>query len=181
MNLQIFIQDKNFIRRLLACSILLFAQVGLADWSIDFSRRAQNVKPEDIKMDYNKSKSDAEKSVFETVFEASTPVQELVILNTETGFVPASIHLKVGKRYKFNVVNVNKNNKNLSFVMDAFSEHHSTYYGALKSFTIQPKKEGVYSFQCPESSAQGRLVVYPETKTQPSLSQRLPASDGGSL
>lgn len=180
MNLQIFIQDKNYIKKLiLAFTVLLSTQMGWADWSIDFSRRAQNVKPEDIKMDYKKP--EAEKSVFETVFEASTPVQELVILNTESGFVPASIHLKVGKRYKFNVVNVNKNNKNLSFVMDAFSEHHSTYYGALKSFTIQPKKEGVYSFQCPESSAQGRLVVYPETKTQPSLSQRLPASDGGSL
>lgn len=181
MNLQIFTPDKNYIKFIITLAVLLFAQLSFAEWSIDFSRRAQSVKPEDMKMDYKKSEQ--EKSVFETVFEASTPVQELVILNTENGFVPASIHLKVGRRYKFNVVNVNTKNKNLSFVMDAFSEHHSTYYGVLKSFTIQPKKEGVYSFQCPESSAQGRLVVYPEVKNnaQPSITQRVPASEGSSL
>lgn len=152
---------------------------AFADWSIDFSRRAQGIKTEDMKMDSKQPSH--EKSVFETVFEASAPVQELVILNTENGFVPASIHLKVGKRYKFNIVNINQNNKNLSFVMDAFSEHHSTYYGVQKTFTIQPKKEGLYSFQCPESSAQGRLVVYPEktNNVTPSLTQRLPANTEG--
>jgi len=65
------------------------------------------------------------------------------------------------------VVNVNEKNKNVSFLLDAFSEHHATYYGDIKKIHIEPQKKGVYTFQSPETSAQGKLVVVPTSKQEP--------------
>ncbi|MCB0408040.1 MAG: cupredoxin domain-containing protein [Bdellovibrionales bacterium] len=113
---------------------------------------------------------------FDSLFTSGEPVQEMVILNTPTGFVPSTLNVKVGGNYKLYVVNVNEEKKNVSFVMDAFSEHHATYYGNIKSFHISPKKDGIFSFVCPETSAQGRLVVYPGANPQ-APQVRLPASE----
>ena len=49
------------------------------------------------------------------------PTQEIVILNTEKGFVPASVRVKKGVAYKIHVVNLNMKEKNVSFLMDSFS------------------------------------------------------------
>ncbi|MBK8204637.1 MAG: cupredoxin domain-containing protein [Bdellovibrionales bacterium] len=87
-------------------------------------------------------------------------VQEIVILNTEGGFIPNTVRVREGESYKIHVVNVNEKEKNVSFVMDSFSEHHATYFGKMRSFVMSPKKEGIYSFVCPETSAQGRVVVH---------------------
>lgn len=92
-------------------------------------------------------------------------------MNTDKGFVPATVRVKSGMNYRVHVVNINEDNKNISFVMDAFSEHHATYFGSLKTFNIRPKQQGVFTFQCPETSAQGKLVVYPAVNLN-----RLPAS-----
>ena len=143
------------------------------EWNIDLSRRVEKKRQVDLKQ------SPAERPTEATIFDwfvgkqqGSGPSQELVVLNTEKGFVPSTVRLREGGTYKIHVVNVNEKDKNVSFVMDSFSEHHSTYFGKIKSFTVSPKKEGVFSFVCPETSAQGRLVVYPP----PGASVRRPAS-----
>lgn len=110
-----------------------------------------------------------------TSFDASEPVTELVIMNTQNGFVPNTVRLRKDVKYKLHVVNVNEKEKNISFVLDGFSEHQSTYYGKVKSFYLQPTREGVYSFNCPETSIEGRLVVF----APPGAANiRTPASEG---
>jgi len=111
------------------------------------------------------------KGIFDALFDAGEPVQELVIINTEKGFVPSTVRVRKGGRYMIHVVNVNEKEKNVSFILDGFSEHHATYYGKLKSFRLEPRKEGVYSFQSPETSAEGRLIVF-----NPEISIRAPAA-----
>lgn len=93
-------------------------------------------------------------------------------MNTDKGFVPETLHLKKGQRYRIHVVNVNASSKNVSFIMDAFSEHHATFFGQQTSFEVSPQVEGIFSYQCPETAMQGKLVVY----TMDALSQRQPAS-----
>ena len=88
--------------------------------------------------------------------------KEIVILNTEEGFVPAVVQVKKGEAYKIHIVNLNMKEKNISFLMDSFTQSHNTIYGNLRTFTIEPKVEGVFSYQCPETGAQGKLVVIPE-------------------
>ena len=114
----------------------------------------------------------AEDGFFATLFQSGDVAQEIVVLNTEKGFVPSTIRVKRGLNYKIDVVNVNEKERNVSFVLDSFSEHHGTYYGKIKSFVIRPQKEGVYKFISPETSAQGKLVVSPS----PAVDKRLPAS-----
>lgn len=92
-------------------------------------------------------------------FSTGESKQELVILNTDRGFVPSRISLKKGTRYTLHIVNVNQTEKNISFILDAFSEHHSTFYGKISSFDVTPAQEGVFSFQCPETSVEGKLIV----------------------
>ena len=108
-------------------------------------------------------------------FDSSEPVTEVVIMNTQKGFVPNTLRLRKDVKYKVHVVNVNEKEKNISFVLDGFSEHQSTYYGKVKSFYLQPTREGVYSFNCPETSIEGRLVVF----APPGAANiRTPASEG---
>jgi hypothetical protein len=111
------------------------------------------------------------KGVFDSFFDSGEPIQDIVILQTEHGFVPAIVRMRKNGRYRVSVVNVNEREKNVSFILDAFSEHHATYYGKIKSFTIEPKKEGSFSFQSPETSAEGKLIVF-----NPQASVRVPAS-----
>lgn len=96
--------------------------------------------------------------------------KEIVILQTEQGFVPSTVQVKKGEVYKIHVVNLNMKEKNVSFLMDAFTQSYNTVYGNLKSFTIEPKVEGVFSFQCPETGMQGKLVVVPDVKNRKTAS-----------
>lgn len=154
-------------------SLLSFLWVlgAQADWNIDWSRRTKEIRQSEYKEAPMASENE---SLFDMVFSSSEPIQEIVVLNTDKGFVPSTVRVRKGGQYKLYLVNVNSKDKNVSFVLDAFSEHHATYYGKIKSFYIQPKKDGVFSFQCPETSAQGRLVVYPPRGKAPEM--RLPAS-----
>ncbi len=86
--------------------------------------------------------------------------QEFVILNTSHGFIPSNVRLHKGLHYTVHVVNVNEDKKNVSFMLDAFGQHHATYFGKIKSFELDPNKEGIFEFQCPETSAQGKLVIF---------------------
>ncbi len=86
--------------------------------------------------------------------------QEVVIMNTDHGFVPSNVRFRKNMHYLIHVVNVNKQNKNVSFMLDAFNQHHSTFYGDTKTFKLDPEKEGVFEFQCPETNSSGKMVVY---------------------
>lgn len=171
------------------------AEMASAEWKIDLSRRQKSVREADLTAaaqgSYGREPAsarrgdegggpsidtapEAKKGLFDTLFDAGEPVQEVVILNTEKGFVPNTVRVRKGGRYLVHVVNVNEKEKNVSFILDGFSEHHATFFGKVKSFNLEPKKEGVYSFQSPETSAEGRLVVF-----NPEIVVRNPASEGG--
>ena len=168
---------QTFIRVTLFTSLFsLLSTSVFADWSVDFSRRSKSMSHSG--WGAAEAPQNQKSGLFDKIFDASVPVHEIVILNTDHGFVPASIRVREGHQYKVHVVNVNDKAKNVSFVLDAFSEHHATYYGKIKTFNIHPKREGVYTFNSPETSAQGRLVVYPPFKKKSSSPEiRLPASE----
>lgn len=129
-------------------------------FEIDFSRRAPYMKSHEMKMPPPEAGAPEPLGV-QTVkdnFEAS---QDVVILNTEKGFVPKSLSLREGIKYKIHVVNVNEKEKNVSFIMSSFAQHHGTYYGQIKTFEVVPEKQGVYTYHCPETSLEGKIVVIP--------------------
>lgn len=139
-----------------------FMHVSVRAWEVDLSRRQgdlQKMKSRGPASVVTENKS--ETSMLSGIFTSLDPAQEIVIMNTDKGFVPETLQLKAGRTYKIHVVNVNESAKNVSFVFDAFSEHHGTFYGQPKTFEISPKIEGVFSFQCPETAKQGRVVVAP--------------------
>lgn len=158
-----------------------------AEWKIDLSRRKMETTKEDLRepasmdapiavdMQQQPSQPPAAKSpgFFDQLFESNTMAGEIVVLNTEKGFVPSTIRVKKGAAYQIHIVNVNEKEKNISFVLDSFSEHHATFYGKIKSFVIRPQKEGVFKFVSPETSAQGKLVVFPGNGPE----NRQPASE----
>lgn len=150
-----------------------FMHVSVRAWEVDLSRRSGDLQKMKVGgptiVDSSGAKED--RSIFSGVFTSLDPAQEIVILNTDKGFVPETLRLKAGQNYKIHVVNVNENAKNVSFVFDAFSEHHGTFFGQPKTFEISPKIEGIFSFQCPETAKQGRVVVAPISET------RRPASE----
>lgn len=174
--------------RLLVFILFFNVHIKVHAWELDFSRRntetqksnslSQEVVPlsENIAlpMDPKNLETGAGESqnasnykvknndnLFSKVFSQITdPAQTIVILNTDQGFVPDTLRLRKGANYRIYVVNTNEAQKNLSFSLDAFSEHHSTYFGKNKSFDLSPKVEGIFSFQCPETAKQGKVVVY---------------------
>lgn len=156
------------------CTSLILISGGLAQaWEVDMSRR---------QVDFNRisdqnrlpasTTTDETQSVFSQVFDSVEPTQDIVILNTEKGFVPDTIRVKKGNNYRIHVVNVNQKEKNISFVLDAFSEHHNTVYGQERSFHLNPKVDGIFSYQCPETAVQGRVIVI----SNPTDAGRAPAS-----
>ena len=101
-------------------------------------------------------------AALKNVINPAEVAKEIVIVNTENGFVPDVVQVKKGEIYKIHIVNLNMKEKNISFLMDSFTQSHNTIYGNLRTFTIEPKVEGVFSYQCPETGVQGKLVVIPE-------------------
>lgn len=187
MSTPIFIHVKKFIRplkRVLVLAFMLFCVPMHAGWDVDFSRRSQGQSAAPMSIDATEKLGPsavpvAEKNIFDRVFDSVVPTQDVVILHTEQGFIPSTVRVKEGAQYRIYVVNVNEKARNVSFVLDSFSEHHATFYGQIKSFYIQPKKDGVFTFISPETSAQGRLVVHPAKKdggTDSNLNVRAPAT-----
>lgn len=181
MNSPTITRVKNFTKSALAAALIFFSSTGAnAEWKIDLSRRQKAVREEDMKRSPASVSAESvvvseEKGFIENLFTSGEPEQEIVILNTEKGFVPSTVRVRKGGKYLVHVVNVNEKEKNVSFVLDAFSEHHATYYGKVQSFRIEPKREGIYSFQSPETSLEGRMIVInPQGSGAPEL--RMPAS-----
>ncbi|MFP5518714.1 MAG: cupredoxin domain-containing protein [Bdellovibrionia bacterium] len=149
---------------------LLLMTLSAHAWEVDLSRRQVDFK--NIKNNNRLPASTRESSSLDFLtgaMEVTEPVQEIVIMNTEKGFVPQTLKLKKNGNYKIHIVNVNSKEKNISFILDAFSEHHNTIYGETKSFSISPKVDGIYSFLSPETGTQGKIIIFSD-------SDRLPAS-----
>lgn len=152
--------------------LLLLSSVANA-WEVDFSRR---------QVEFNKVKNedrlpasvqeDQSVNILSKVFDTVEPTQDIVIMNTDKGFVPAQVRLKKGGNYRIHVVNVNNKEKNVSFVLDAFSEHHNTVFGEQKTFQVTPKTDGIFSYQCPETAVQGKFIIYSDAAAP----DRMPAS-----
>lgn len=163
----IFTRVKLFINATLILASAGVATGAHADWKVDFSRRQQQTRSQDLRepasaeFPVQAPEAGAHAGFFDSLFHTADIAQEIVVLHTEKGFVPNAIRVRKGMNYQIHVVNVNEREKNVSFVLDSFSEHHATFYGKIKSFVIRPQKEGVYRFVSPETSAQGKLVVTP--------------------
>lgn len=185
MNTQTFTLAHLYSKSLAVAVVVtaqLFVSTASAEWAIDLSRRQKETRHADMyqgPQEVERAPASVQpmfgeapekinwvaplppqNPVVTTTVDSNDHVTELVILNTPKGFVPNTVRMRKGVKYQVHVVNVNEKEKNISFVLDGFSEHQSTYYGKIKSFYLQPTREGVYSFQCPETSIEGRLVVF---------------------
>lgn len=155
-----------FSLRILSLIILSFPLSSLA-WELDFTKR--QVEFTQV-TDQKRAPASIQRieptipMIQKTAQSLIEPVQEIAILNTANGFIPKILRLKKDMTYKINVVNVHTSEKNLSFVMDAFSESQGTHFGDVNSFTVSPKIEGVFSYICPETAAEGRVVVIGSTE-----------------
>jgi hypothetical protein len=173
---------------------VVFSNSAFAEWSIDLSRRTQQMRKQDLNRSPAAVKrydgegaqeikvegvpvgdeSEPERSFVDRIFDPGEPTQDIVILNTERGFVPNTIRIRKDGRYMVHVVNVNEKEKNVSFILDGFSEHHATFFGKVKTFKLEPRKEGVYSFMSPETAVEGRFIVFTSGPQAPGV--RLPAT-----
>lgn len=150
---------------------------AMAEWKIDMSRRQADLKKMDLEA---MAAEDKKQGPLDQVFEREMPKEEIVIANTDKGFIPNVVRLKKNQIYKISVVNVNKSKKNVSFMLDAFAEHHGTYFGDVISFTVNPQKEGLFQFFCPEAELTGKLLVYGPQEPLlevPSVQIRQPAQE----
>lgn len=148
---------------------LIFSAINVKvkAWEIDFSRRQMEFdKVEDVRMPASAVEEESAASLISKITKHVEPSQDIVILNTESGFVPEVIKLKKDVNYNIHVVNVNNKEKNVSFLLDSFSQSHSTVFGAQKVFSITPRTEGIFSYQCPETSKQGKFVIVSEKPTR---------------
>jgi len=165
---------KSFTRAFLF-SFFYFAQVKVHAFEVDFSRRQPSSieKPKTVLieapvvsekpiLDAAQTARPLDNELVSAIKKAVLPFEpekEIIILNTEAGFVPAKISVKKGEAYRVHVVNINIKEKNVSFLMDAFTKSYNTVYGSMKTFDIEPQVEGIYSFQCPETGVEGKLIV----------------------
>lgn len=168
-------RDKRYIKRqarwisqLILAMVLILLLVGEVSraWDVDFSRRRKQLQQKEVQVPMTSVAEqiqplpeEAKPDLLDRLFPATLPSQEVVILQTEEGFMPKSVRLMRGQKYKISIVNVNAKEKNTSFVLDAFQQYHSTFYGKVKSFELVPTAEGVFTFQSPETSFEGRVVV----------------------
>ena len=169
MNSQNFKIAKTFIK-LSVFTLTFFTHVSVKAWEVDLSRRQKELRSMRMPASVVDQPVASETATLSTFFEVSEPSQEVVILNTDKGFVPETVRLKKGGSYRIHIVNVNGAQKNSSFILDAFREHHATFFGEQKTFSFAPKIDGVFSFQCPETAKQGKIIVIDDKS-------RLPASN----
>lgn len=161
-------------------TLLITASAAHAEWTIDLSRRTQQMRRSELTSQPESSgrgpasvrtfegdepasiekRASEETTFIDKVFDAGEPSQDIVILNTERGFVPNTIRVRKDGKYTVHVVNVNEKEKNVSFILDGFSEHHATFFGKVKTFKFEPRKEGVYSFLSPETAVEGKFIVF---------------------
>ncbi len=183
---ELVVEHMMLFMKVFLFTFFYFAHVKVhaGDWTIDLSRRQTDFKriqntrmpASNIPVSFDEKsavKNDSE--ILQAIKAAVNPLvpsQEIVIIQNESGFVPNQISLKANEVYKIHIVNLNTKEKNVTFLMDSFSQAHNTVYGVEKSFTIQPKLEGVFSYQSPETGAMGKLVIVSDPVTRKTASQK---------
>lgn len=172
MNWWILKIAKSFIKQNILIAIAVFVGSGALAWDVDLSRRiksVENTTTEELR--WPSSLRPVEDlfndSPVERVFSSVEPAQSIAILNTENGFVPDTIRVRKDGNYKIFIVNVNEKAKNNSFLLDSFGQSYGTYFGKLKSFDLVPKINGIFTFICPETGAQGKFIVYSDKESPP--------------
>ncbi|HEX7676441.1 MAG TPA: cupredoxin domain-containing protein [Bdellovibrio sp.] len=170
--------NSKIAKSCIKIAVVLFTASVAHAWEVDFSRR---------QVDFNKVSNedrlpasvqeDQSATILTKVFDSVEPTQDIVIMNTDKGFVPDTVRLKKGSNYRIHVVNVNNKEKNVSFVLDAFSEHHNTVFGEQKVFSVTPKTDGIFSYQCPETAVQGKFIIFSDSNAASAASGRRPASN----
>lgn len=185
MNTVNFKTEKNYTKSFIKTFLFSFfyfiqIKVHASDWLVDLSRRQTDFnRIENQRMPASNlptTNPNADKELFEAIKQVVNPVQpsqEIVIMQTESGFIPEKIFLKKNEVYKVHIVNLNSKEKNVSFMMDAFSQIHNTVFGVVKTFTIHPKVEGVYSYQSPETGALGKAVIVADAPSRKVASENL--------
>ncbi len=161
---------------LFTLSFFIHVKVRAEDWSIDLTRRqvdfsriqntrmpATNAVPFSEGTSTKKNDSEIVQAI-KSAINPVTPSQDIVIIQNESGFVPDQLNLKKGEVYQIHIVNLNSKEKNVSFLMDSFSQSHNTVFGVEKVFKIQPQVEGVFSYQSPETGVSGKVVVVPDNR-----------------
>ncbi len=181
---------KTSLAKLVLFSIFSLIQVKVhAKWEIDLSRRQTDLqKVQNIKMPAsvvsvdptinadNTDKSSSEIiAALKRVANLEAPSKDLVIIQTEDGFVPAVLNVQKNQTYKVHIVNLNSKEKNVSFLMDSFSQSHNTVFGNVRTFLINPNVEGVFAYQSPETGAAGKLVVV-DTNTKEKKTDKVKTS-----
>ena len=156
-------------RKVLLAGLILLAVLHAQAIEIDFSRRQVEFQKIEDQNRMPASVSQGGPTPLAQILDSTDVAQDIVIMNTENGFVPETLRLRKGGTYRLHIVNVNSKEKNISFVLDAFSEQHNTLFGQTRSFKLTPKVDGTFSYQCPETAEQGRLVIFSD--------ERKPASE----
>ena len=143
-----------------------------AGWSIDLTRRqvdfnritdqrmpASQLKQPPVATSGMANPSNEVVEAIKNIVNPIVPSQDIVIVQNENGFVPSTIQLKKDEVYQIYILNLNSKEKNTSFLLESFDQSHATFFGVMKSFKINPKMDGVFSYQSPETGAEGKIVV----------------------
>lgn len=158
---------KNFFRMVVFFAVF-FVNIKIHAWEIDFSKRQVDfTTSQDMRVPASQSNEAADTAI-EMLATAAKPVepsQEIVIMQTPSGFIPEKLQLTKGVTYRFHVVNLDPEAKNTSFLFDAFSQTHNTVYGKPKTFVVTPRAEGLFSYQSPETARQGQVMIVDDVRS----------------
>ena len=117
MSTPITTRAKLFI----SLTLIVIGAVANAEWKLDLSRRQIETAKQDLREPASTDQpimvDQPKPGFFESLFESGATAGEIVVLNTEKGFVPSTIRVKKGLAYQIYVVNVNEKEKNVSFVL----------------------------------------------------------------
>ncbi len=154
------------MKKILVLSICVCINFSAQAWEVDFSRREVDFKRvQNTNRMPTSVQSEEKYGLIESFVEPVTEgTKDIVVMNTDEGFVPSSIPIKKGGAYRLHVVNVNSKFKNSSFSLDEFSQHHSTLFGKVVVMDLNPKVDGVFKFHCPETGFKGQVVVIPSDR-----------------
>lgn len=167
-----------FVTALITMSGISYSQA----WEVDLSRR---IKVEETKESITELRWPSSTKTNEQLFSdisnqslmgATETAKIISVLHTEEGFIPDTLRLRKEGLYKIHIVNVNEKFKNSSFIMDAFGQSFGTYFGKPKSFEIKAKVNGIFTFLCPETGAQGKIIVFSDKESTPPLAA-IPSSE----
>ena len=160
---------------MLYIKVITVLLVALNAWGIeiDFSRRTGELQKTIPSMNPDPQGNRVKRSYIqgqefiESLFKATGSEMDIVILHTDTGFVPKTLYFMTDQLYRVHVVNVSKKQKNSSFIFDAFAEHHGIYFGEQKTFEVHPRQNGTFSFFSPESGYRGEVMVRKKMANEP--------------